>query len=248
MIQTATFHFFESLNDFLPVKNKNTPVVYSFTGNPSIKDAIEAIGIPHTEVDVILSAGLPVSFENQLIPNSTFEIYSFEHNFPGHANYSVTPPLPADIKFIADVHLGKLANAMRTIGIDTYYDTKSTDKQIAEIAFNQERVVLTRDVGLLKHKTIKWGLWLRSQQHETQLQEVEKKYNISSLVNAFTRCLICNGDIIAVPKDEILNQLPAKTREYFNQFYQCNNCKKIYWKGSHYEHMLEKLKSWLKQD
>jgi len=52
--RTAHFRFYEELNDFLPEKLRRKTFSYGFTGTPSIKDAIEAIGPPHVEVDLIL--------------------------------------------------------------------------------------------------------------------------------------------------------------------------------------------------
>lgn len=242
MIQAASFEFFKSLNDFLSPVNKNKPFKYNFYGTPSIKDAIEAIGIPHTEVDVIIVKGLPVDFFYKLHNDDMVEVYPVDSNPVFSKSYSLTPGLNYPLAFVADVHLGKLAKALRILGFDTDYQNDYSDKSVVEIAEKSDRIVLTRDVGLLKHKLIKWGYWLRSQMVEKQLKEVVSRYNLLPEVLLFKRCLSCNGRIEEVAKEAVSEKLPPKTNQYFNKFFQCASCKKVYWKGSHYENMLQMVR------
>ena len=123
------------------------------------------------------------------------------------------------------------------LGIDTAYRNNYTDKEIVTIAAEEKRVVLTRDVGLLKHKCIAHGYWLRSQQPEEQLTEVTKRFSLCYCIQPFSRCMACNGELHSVEKEEIIHELLPLVREYYNEFYQCSQCKKIYWKGSHFENM-----------
>ncbi|MCW3108736.1 MAG: hypothetical protein JWQ09_3242 [Segetibacter sp.] len=241
MENAAGFRFFKSLNDFLSHTNKNRPIHYQFNGSPSIKDAIEATGIPHTEVDVIVVNGSPVDFSHRLKDKDEVAVYALV-NITDLTAHSLTPAPLFPLCFIADVHAGKLAKELRMLGFNTIYQNNFSDQQVAEVAENENRIVLTRDVGLLKHKKIKWGYWLRSQHVNEQLQEVMTRFNLATDIRPFVRCIECNGNIEPVKKDEILQQLPPKTIEYFNEFYQCQCCKKIYWKGSHYENMLEKIR------
>lgn len=139
-----------------------------------------------------------------------------------------------------DVHLGTLAKLLRMLGFDATYKTDLTDATIARIAQTENRIVLTRDVGLLKHKTIAQGHWLRSQQTEEQLREVLQKYKIKpSDFKPLSRCLVCNTWVQPAAKEQVSDKLPPKTQLYFNEFYQCPTCGKVYWKGSHYEHMMQ---------
>ena len=128
------------------------------------------------------------------------------------------------------------------LGFDTLYEPAFNDKIIAEIAQNETRIVLTRDVGLLKQKQIKWGYWLRSQLLEPQLSEVVSHFRLTGRFQPFTRCLECNGLLKPVKKELVLEKLPPKTKLYFNEFYQCHNCERVYWKGSHYERMQQFIK------
>jgi hypothetical protein len=238
---TATFIFYNTLTDFLPAAKKSTPLLYTFTGTPSVKDAIETLGVPHVEVDVIVVNGTSVDFTYLL--SNTVEVQVYPKYFSpqtGQVQHLLEnyPQKPA---FILDVHLGKLARQQRMLGFDALYETDYADNQIASIASAQNRIVLTRDILLLKRKAIKWGYWLRSQQTEEQLVEVMTYFRLLNYVDPFTRCMACNGHILSVDKSRIIAELQAQTRECFHEFYQCTSCEKIYWKGSHYEKMLRRI-------
>jgi hypothetical protein len=247
MNYSARFYFSGSLNDFLSAKNKNTVINYPFSENPSVKDAIEAIGIPHTEVDIILVNGSAANFTYRLHDKDEVKVFPVE-NISSLTSGSLTPPFTYPIKFLADAHLGKLAKTLRIIGIDTFYQNEVSDKQVAEIGEKENRVVLTRDVALLKQKVIKHGYWLRNQHFEKQLQEVVTRFNLVTQIKPFTLCIECNGKIEPVAKESVIAFIPEKSARHFDEFYQCSNCKKFYWKGSHYEHMLQNLDRWLKAD
>jgi uncharacterized protein len=233
----AFFLFHKSLNDFLPAIKRNSWINYSFQGISSVKDAIEAIGVPHPEVDVILVHNSSVDFAYRIKENDRIEVYPVfpDHIFP--ESYSLAKQYLSIDKFVLDVHLGKLGKAMRLLGIDTLMENHFSDKMIAQIAESENRIVLTRDIGLLKHKAIKCGYWLRSQHWEEQLAEVMTRFDLQKRFKPFSRCTVCNGLIESVPKETVINLLPPASKELFNEFFQCSNCKRVYWKGSHYERM-----------
>jgi uncharacterized protein with PIN domain len=172
-----------------------------------------------------------------LQPGDQVEVFPEDLNEANTELFFLKPPFPKPARFVLDVHLGKLAKALRMLGFDTFYKNDLNDKTIAELAISEERIVLTRDVNLLKIKTIKWGYWLRSQFLEEQLKEVTEYFKLGEYFSPFTRCLECNGLIKEVPKQTVLAILPPNTRRYFDEFYQCQQCGKVFWKGSHYERM-----------
>ena len=141
------------------------------------------------------------------------------------------------MKFIADVHLGKLAKLLRMLGFDTLYDNSFTNSELISIALQQNRILLSRNAVINNHKTELQSFFISYQNPELQLQQVLQNFNIKKQIHPFTRCIVCNGTLQAVSKDDILLQLPQNTNQYFNEFWQCNNCNRIYWKGSHYERM-----------
>ena len=235
----ANFRFYDSLNDFLPKWNKESQIEYYFDGKQAVKDAIEALGIPHTEVALILIDQEPVTFQATLKPAALVEVFPLHFNFPAIETNLLLPPFPEPRKFVLDVHLGKLAKALRMLGFDTLYRNDYSDRTLAELALKENRIILTRDVDLLKIKTITWGYWLRSQHLPEQLAEVIRYFHLQNQFQPFSRCLECNGLIREVAKEKVLERLPPNTRQYFNEFYQCENCGNVYWKGSHFERMLQ---------
>lgn len=239
MQQPARIRFYGSLNDFLPRSKRNEWISYRFNGIPAVKDAIEALGVPHVEVAAIHVNGTSAVFYTPLHPGDRVEVYPIESvrhspQFPLVRNESDPPD-----KFVADVHLGALARLLRLLGFDTCHQTDYDDLEIALLAETQNRIALTRDINLLKQKRITWGYWLRSQHPREQLIEIITRFQLSHLFKPFTRCLACNGFFIPVSKDSVASKLPPDTVRYFNEFYQCTGCHRIYWKGSHYNRMLK---------
>ncbi|MDX5419040.1 MAG: Mut7-C ubiquitin/RNAse domain-containing protein [Hymenobacteraceae bacterium] len=231
MNHIAHFYFHGSLNDFLRSPRKATWFAYTFTGHQTVKDMIEAIGVPHLEVWNVRVNGELITLSHRLQPEDKVEVYPYDRRQEG-----MLQGIGA-IKFILDVHLGTLARSLRMLGFDTLYENHMHDRQIVELAQSEQRIVLTRDVDLLKNKAIPAGYWLRSQHTREQLAEVIKRFHLLPHMQPFTRCMVCNGNIRKVSKDAVLDQLPPKTKLFYQEFYQCENCHRVYWKGSHFEHM-----------
>ncbi|MFC1770397.1 Mut7-C RNAse domain-containing protein [Candidatus Margulisiibacteriota bacterium] len=238
-MKKAEFRFYEELNDFLTSDKRKNTFSYEFTGTPSIKDAIEAIGVPHTEVDLVLVNQKSVTFEYLLQDKDIVSVYPvFESLDISEATHLRPKPL-REPKFVLDVHLGKLAKYLRMFGFDTLYETTYSDPEIIKIAKNQKRIILTRDMGILKNKLVTHGYWLRSQNPKLQLKEVLVRFDLLALVQPFTRCLECNGDIAKTDRDKIIDKLPDDLDKQYTEFFECLGCQKVYWKGSHYDQMQE---------
>ncbi|HEV7349699.1 Mut7-C RNAse domain-containing protein [Telluribacter sp.] len=233
----ARFRFHGSLNDFLSPTRKNGWIEYMYNDRPALKDAIEALGVPHVEVEVILVNEEPAGFLQPLLPMARVEVYPLHYRSNWPADHTLSPPVPQPPKFILDVHLGKLAKSLRMLGFDSLYETDYADATIARLAEQENRPVLTRDIGLLKHKAISWGYWLRSQHPDEQLLETIRYFDLKPHFQPLSRCLACNGILVATPKETVLEKLPPKTMLYFHEFYQCQTCRRVYWKGSHYDRM-----------
>jgi len=234
--------FYEELNDFLPGAYRKKEICHKITGNPSVKDIIEALGVPHTEIDLVLINGVSVGFDSQLHDGDRVSVY------PVFESIDIAPvlrlrPAPLRItKFICDVHLGKLARQLRMLGFDVLYDRTSTDFEIIYRALKDKRIILTRDQGILKQKRVTHGYWIRSTQICEQLPEVINKFDLCNQIKPFARCMICNGLIKEVEKSAIIGLIEKNTAMYYEEFYKCSHCNKIYWKGSHYKKMENRIK------
>ncbi|MDF1546521.1 MAG: Mut7-C RNAse domain-containing protein [Bacteroidales bacterium] len=241
MQRKATFQFMYELNDFLQKKNRNQSITYVYKEAPSIKDAIEAIGIPHPEVAIILANNQSVSFDYKINNLDEIKVFPYYHKMDIQDIVSIKPLGKA--RFILDVHLGGLARYLRMAGFDVLYNNEDWgDKYIADRGGKEKRIVLTRDVGLLKRSSVVFGYYLRKKDSYEQFKEVTERYRLNAHFDPFTRCIRCNGAIEKVSKTEIIDKLEPGTIEEYNEFWQCIGCKQIYWKGSHYNRMLELMK------
>ncbi len=228
----AEFRFYEELNDFLPPERRRVSFDHEFFGNPAVKDTVEALGVPHSEVDLILANGESVSFSYHLQDGDRIAVYPvFESlDLSGFTRLRERPL--REPTFILDVHLGKLARYLRLFGFDSIYRNDLKDDEIIRIAEDEKRIILTRDLGILKNSRVTHGHWLRSQEPLTQLRELFGRLDLSRCARPLTRCPVCNGLLERRKKGEIA--LPAATSACYDEFAQCRSCGQVYWKGSHY--------------
>jgi len=237
----AAFRFYAELNDFLPPETDGPERPYRFSGKPSVKDAIEAQGVPHAEVELILVNGREADFGRPLRHGDRVAVYPVFESFDVASAVRLREGPLREIAFVLDGHLGKLARWLRLLGFDAAYRNDFEDAEVADLSARQGRVVLTRDRRLLHRKAIERGYWVRSLRPDEQIAEVLRRFQLERAVRPFRRCLACNGLLRPVPKAEILDQLEPKTRRYYDDFRRCQSCGKIYWKGSHYDRMAAKL-------
>ena len=238
------FRFYEELNDFLPSKYRKRSFAYVFKPHQTVKDAVEALGVPHTEVDLIIADGISVGFDYRLRRNDYISVYPVFETLDITNLVRLRPKPLRRTKFIADVHLGKLSRYLRLLGFDTFYQNDMDDDEIIQIAAKQKRIILTRDTGLLKNGRVTHGYRIRSQIPEAQIREVIERFQLHNLIKPFHRCTVCNGLIIKTEKKEIEHLLEPNTKRHFQDFYRCNQCQRIYWEGSHFDRMndfIEKL-------
>lgn len=238
----AYFRFYAELNDFLPPTKRQKTFPYRFKGNPSIKDPIEAIGVPHTEVELIIVNGVSMGFDYRLQSGDLVSVY------PVFESIDISPivrlrkkPL-REIAFILDVHLGKLARMLRMLGFDTEYRNDYHDTEIIRRSLAENRIIITRDRRLLHSKAITHGYCIRSENPKEQVREVLNRFDLYTQTKPFHRCMICNAIVENVEKSKILDRLEPKTILYYDEFYICPECERIYWKGSHYAKLKELFK------
>jgi hypothetical protein len=195
------------------------------------------MGVPHTEVEVLLANGHSVGFDYQLQHDDVIDVYPLYTPVPIHPYRSLSAVTPTPVGFVLDVHLGKLARRLRLLGFDCLYRNDFADSEILRISLDDERIILTRDLGILKHRQVCNGYLIRSGKIEVQVREVLARYWLFDQIKPWRRCLSCNGLLGRVDKASILHQLEPKTRLYYEDFHQCAACGRLYWQGSHFEKM-----------
>ncbi|MFO7632910.1 MAG: Mut7-C RNAse domain-containing protein [Caldilinea sp.] len=234
---TIRLHFYGNLNDFLPMAQRNRAIVQELAEHAAVKHPIESLGVPHPEVEAILVNRRPVDFSYRLQDGDRVEVYPQEVAHLLHEHLPLRPSTPAPVRFVADAHLGQLAAYLRMMGFDTLYRNDYDDHQLAAITATEQRVLLTRDRGLLKHKIVVYGYCVREVDPRLQIVSVLRRYRLEACVQPWQRCTHCNGLLRAVDKLAILDRLQPKTRRYYDEFQQCDTCGQIYWQGSHFEQM-----------
>jgi uncharacterized protein len=238
-MREATLRFYAQLNDFLPYSRRQVSFQHFFKGEPSIKDMIESLGVPHTEVSVVLVNSEPVNFQYHVQPGDRVSIYPTFTEIDMSSLTPIRAPLPETVRFVADVHLGRLAAYLRMLGFDTAYPENYRDEALAAISSAEDRILLTRDRGLLKRKIVTHGYCVRESDPMKQLEEVLKRFNLIESITRFHRCTHCNGVLRVVDKESLDDETFLQAKQYYDEFRQCEGCGKVYWRGSHYNRMDE---------
>ena len=223
--------------ELLPAAATGETLHYYLNRRASIKDIIEAVGVPHTEVCRLEDRGVEISF--QYIPSGgeQIRVVPFDR-YNNWRTHSALRPLPFDeLRFIVDMTALKLARDLRMLGLDTEIITDQNIKETVKRANLDKRIVITRNRNLLKISDLIFGQLLRSDDHREQLQEVEARYELSAAANPLSRCMVCNEILLQVLKEKIEHRLEPLTRKYYTTFKECPSCRRIYWRGSHYNHM-----------
>ncbi len=235
------FRFYEELNDFLPPAFRKRSFQFDCDRSMPVKSAIEALGVPHTEVDLILANGSSVDFEYTLQSGDYISIYPKFESFD-ITELSLLRPTPLrNPRFIADVHLGKLARLLRLLGLDTAYRNDYEDREIIQIAGDEQRIILTRDRGILKNRKVERGYFIRSLDPALQAREVIRRFDLLQQVKPFSLCMECGHPLRLVPKQSIENRVGERTRRYYHTFYLCQGCGRVFWKGSHYRQLKNRI-------
>lgn len=234
---TATFRFYEELNDFLARPLRRRAFSCPCAANASAKHMIEALGVPHTEVELILVNGESVGFEHPLADGDRVAVY------PKFESLDIRPLLRVragplrELRFIADAHLGGLAQLLRLAGFDTLYDNHYADEAIEALAAAEHRIVPTRDRELLKRRTITHGCYVRALKPRAQLDELFERLDMAASVRPFRLCLSCNAPLRRIERAEVRTRVPEGVFERHMRFVTCDVCTRVFWEGSHWRRM-----------
>lgn len=205
----------------------------------SIKDLVESLGLPHTEVGRLVASGQERDFSFIVHHGDEIDIHPVSTPWDIRTSCILRPGLLTKIAFVVDVNVGKLARLLRMVGLDTAYDRRWDDSELALVAEREKRILLTKDRGLLSRKMVVFGRYIRKEEPKEQLKEVIQLFNLDRYLAPFSRCMECNGLLVPVAKEEIIHRLLPLTRKYYNSFSICKDCQKVYWKGSHLTRMEE---------
>jgi uncharacterized protein len=228
---------YAELNDFLGPPSRGTTTRRPFRPHQTVKDVIEAAGIPHTEVDLVVVNGEPVDFAHRPAAGDRLAVYPVFEALDIGPVVRLRPRPLREPRFVVDVHLGRLARLLRLLGFDARWENDLDDSTLAAIGEAEHRIVLTRDRGLLKRRNVTRGLFVRSDRPVEQVVDVVRRLDLADRMAPFSRCLRC-GDVLApVAKAEVIDRLAPLTRQHYDQFRRCVACSQIYWRGSHHDRL-----------
>lgn len=229
---TARFRFHGVLETFVARTHRGRAFDCACARAATIKNATEALGVPHTEIGRLLVDGAPATLSRIVREGDSIEAFPFE---PGAA---ATEEMPL---FLADAHLGGLARMLRMLGFDTLYDNAVHDLEIVETARRERRIVLTRDRELLKCREVLRGCFVHALKAEAQIKEVATRYALVPRMQPFTLCLHCNFRLRDIEMSIAKERVPDEILKRYRHFATCPGCERIYWEGSHWERMRKLL-------
>lgn len=245
---TATFRFYEELNDFLAPQRRGREFEAPCARAATIKHMIEALGVPHTEVELVLVNGESVGFDRLIRQGDRVAV------FPKFEALDVTPLLRVRdtplrwTRFFADAHLGGLARLLRLSGFDTLYDNGIADQDIVTIAERDGRIVLTRDRELLKRRTITHGCYVHTLKPKQQVREIFDRLDLARSARPFTLCLDCNAPLRPLDRAQAEPRIPSAVRGRYERFSTCDVCRRVFWEGSHWRRMRDLVDELLERD
>jgi uncharacterized protein with PIN domain len=245
---TAMVRFYAELNDFLPLERRQVWFRVSVDEQVAVKHVIESLGAVHTEVDLILANGHSVDFSYQVQDGDWISVYPVFESLDISPVVRVRPEPLRLTRFVLDIHLGRLAAYLRVLGFDTLYSNCYEDAELAEVSSREGRILLTRDRGLLRRNQVTHGYCVRSSKPRQQVIEVLRRFDLWQSVQPFGRCVTCNGLLAGVDKALVAEQLLPDTRKYFDEFYRCLDCGKVFWRGSHYHRIQKWMESVLAEE
>jgi uncharacterized protein with PIN domain len=233
----ARFRFYAELNDFLPPGRRMVMFDYPFEGRQTVKHLIESLGVPHTEVDLVLVNGQSVNFAELIADGDLVSVYPVFEGFDITPVSRVRPKPLRQTRFVLDAHLGRLASYLRMAGFDSLYRNDYDDRELARISADEHRILLTRDRGLLMRSAVTHGYYVRETVPRRQLEEVVRRFDLAASLDPFTRCMACNERLRAVAKEAAADRMPSMSRAHYDDLCECPGCGRVFWKGSHYRRM-----------
>jgi uncharacterized protein with PIN domain len=228
---------YEELNDFLPAEVRKRPFPAAFTHGDTVKALIEALGIPHTEVDLVLLNGASVGFNHPLHEADRLSVYPVFESLDISTLTRVRPGGLRRTRFVLDVHLGRLAKLLRMLGFDALYSNDLDDGSLSRISACERRILLTRDRELLKRSAVSHGYCVRSTQALEQLREVIGRFDLAGKIKPFSRCLRCNEPLRRLARRQAARNVPQYVARRYRRFRECPRCARVYWRGTHWERM-----------
>jgi uncharacterized protein with PIN domain len=237
----TTLRFYAELNDFLPAERRQRDIDIGFVAPVPARHLIELCGVPHTEVELIMRAGESLGLESAVHDGDRLAVYPMFEAFDVHGELRLRPQPLRHPRFIADAHLARLARDLRMLGFDTLWENDLGDADLARVAAAEHRVLLTSDRQLLMRRQVTHGCYLRPADPQAQLAYLVERLQLCGDIRPFTRCTACNQPVEPVPCAAVRDAVPPGVRRDLDAFWRCTGCGRVYWQGSHWQAMAERV-------
>jgi uncharacterized protein with PIN domain len=216
---TATVRVGAGLEPFVSAQHRCAPAVLTHDGTATFGHLVESLGIPRTEVGVLLADGHPAGLDQQPFDGAHVDVRA------------VARPQRVPPRFLLDVHLGKLARRLRLLGVDAAWRNDAGDDELVDRAAREDRTLLTQDRWLLHRRALPRGACVRGSRADEQLGDVLDRF--APPLAPWTRCTACNGELAPVSKVDVLDELEPGTRRCYDVYARCTDCGQVYWRGAH---------------
>ncbi len=243
----ATLRFYAELNDYLPVQLRHRDIGTKFDAPCPVRHLVETHRVPHTEIEIILLNSVSVDLETRVSDGDRISVFPMFESLDIRPLLRLRPKPLREPRFFADAQLGRLARHLRLLGFDTRFEAGIVDADLVGRAASEHRIILSRDRDLLMRRNVTHGCHIRQDDPMTQLQTVIRRCDLADATRPFTRCLECNGKIVAIHRDQVASMLEPETAASFDEFRRCEDCGRVYWKGSHYDRLVERVAQILDQ-
>jgi uncharacterized protein with PIN domain len=147
------------------------------------------------------------------------------------------------LRFACDAMLGGLARWLRAAGYDACWRPDIGDWDLVRLALREGRLLLSSDSGIFKIGIVRDGevpafFVPRGLNVQQQLALIMNRFCLAIIE---PRCMACGGVLVEMPKEAVRDKVPPRTFAWSNRFWQCDRCGRLYWQGTHWQRIVEKL-------
>ena len=233
-MRTVLVRLHGELEDLAPGRHRGRVIERRLDEGATLKHALEALDVPHTEIGEVSLDGAPSTLAAVLSDGARVDAWPAPPEPPDAA---------VDARFIADAHLGALAKRLRLLGFDTLLASDGSDSALAALAQSEGRILLSRDRELLKHRRVARGRLVRALDADEQLVEVAQRFGLRHAIRPFSRCLECNAPLRGAERGEVDAIVPPRVAGSQSGFTVCTGCARVYWPGSHWRRLRERVEA-----
>ncbi len=142
--------------------------------------------------------------------------------------------------------MGKLAKWLRMMGYNTLFFSGDNDSRMITLAQKEARVILTKDTQIMRRRVVASGqiktILIKSDKPEIQMHQVMATLDLDPQFKPFSLCLECNQPLLERSQHQVKDLVPPYVFQTQSQYMACPKCHRIYWRGTHWQAMTERLR------